>query len=172
MHREKGWRAMEAVLLPDVIHHLSWNAPAATVGAMGLHHMKNRFAVVGILAVLYPLICAAQTKDTVAAVTLEQRGKSLRAALDHRFRQLAAEKVNGFLSGVDAADVASKFIPIGSSFQDAEAVLKDAGLHLRSVKDQDMVCNYFVTIAIAPSNQKETLASIKSLEARYSGSCL
>jgi hypothetical protein len=46
---------------------------------------------------------------------LDQRGKELRAALERKYQQLAADKVRIDFNGVDVTDAVLPYIPVGIS---------------------------------------------------------
>jgi hypothetical protein len=59
---------------------------------------------------------------------LQQRGRELRGAIDHTYKTLVDR--NGLqqgLKGNDISPVVSKYIPLGTSFDDAEKILRAAG---------------------------------------------
>jgi hypothetical protein len=59
---------------------------------------------------------------------LKRRGKELRAALQRRHLQLVVNNVRiDPVGGVDATDAVLPYIPVGTSFSDAEAILRHAG---------------------------------------------
>jgi hypothetical protein len=61
---------------------------------------------------------------------LQRRGTELRVALDQTYRKLVDEQAIKPLQGADATDMVERFIPLGTSFDDAEAILKSAGFRL------------------------------------------
>ncbi|MCW5797983.1 MAG: hypothetical protein LZF60_230099 [Nitrospira sp.] len=62
---------------------------------------------------------------SVSAETLEQRGRQLRAALEQKFRTLKEANQLGMGNGpgVDVSPIVAIYIPIGTSFEEAEKVL-------------------------------------------------
>ncbi len=57
---------------------------------------------------------------------LQQRGKKLRDALQETYQKLVDERALIPGRGAEVTDVVERFIPVGTSFSDAETILKDA----------------------------------------------
>jgi hypothetical protein len=60
---------------------------------------------------------------------LEQRGKALRAELDRSYQKLV--RSHEIAQGTDLTEVVLRYIPIGTSFDEAESVLHGAGFVVR-----------------------------------------
>lgn len=60
---------------------------------------------------------------------LQQRGKALRVFLHETYQSLlAAHKLSG--TSTDISDLVLPYFPTGTSFQDAEVILRNAGFHV------------------------------------------
>lgn len=82
----------------------------------------------GFVFVWTPVHGEAIHKEGNAVVTesLEQRGKQLREAIEHAYQQMLKEKLLG-PDGYDISKVVLRYIPIGTTFDDAEQILRCAG---------------------------------------------
>lgn len=99
-------------------------------------------------------------KNIVTSESLEQRGKQLRAALELAYKKKVDAKT---LSadprvGNDVTDVVVRYIPIGTSFDDAESILRSAGFRVDPRPNVKVEGNrsgrYDVVGAIVPFVQK------------------
>jgi hypothetical protein len=63
----------------------------------------------------------------IASDDLEQRGKELRAELQQAYQKLVDSRKLGGGRGTDATEAVLPYIPIGTSFWEAETVLRNAG---------------------------------------------
>ena len=72
-------------------------------------------------------------KMTAASNELELRGKQLRAEIDSTYNKLSAARAikNQGMGRNFITDVVIKYIPIGTSFDDAEAILRAAGFTIQ-----------------------------------------
>src|SRR5271169_1897778 len=72
---------------------------------------------------------AAPRTEQMTADALKQRGERLRAEIDATYKQLrASNSIKIYIrGGNDATAIALRYIPIGISFDDAEAILRSAG---------------------------------------------
>jgi hypothetical protein len=62
---------------------------------------------------------------------LEQRGKKLRTALEDAYRiMITSHTLRGGIHGNDLTATVMLYIPVGTSFKDAEAILRDAGFSI------------------------------------------
>ena len=75
---------------------------------------------------------AGQEKDMIKSEELEIRGKQLRKAIDETYERLAdAKALKSMGNGRNIITyVVLKYIPIGTSFDDAEAILRAAGFEV------------------------------------------
>jgi hypothetical protein len=75
---------------------------------------------------------AAQIQVSADAVALAQRGTQLRADIAATYQHLRQTKTlsNRVKDGNDVTDIVRKYIPVGTSFEDAEAILRSAGCHV------------------------------------------
>ena len=67
---------------------------------------------------------------------LDRRGKQLRLEVDRTYQQLPEQKKLKVQN--DIGTLVLKYIPIGSSFKDAEAILRSAGLNVRIMAHETM----------------------------------
>jgi len=58
---------------------------------------------------------------------LRKHGQQLRAEIEKRYKELVATRELRSLNGNDIDDVVLKYVPLGTSFDDAEKILRDAG---------------------------------------------
>ncbi|KAF0190860.1 MAG: hypothetical protein FD165_2321 [Gammaproteobacteria bacterium] len=58
---------------------------------------------------------------------LEQRGKQLRAAIEQTYKKLSDAKALKPMGASDITEVVVQYIPVGTSFDDAESILRNAG---------------------------------------------
>lgn len=59
--------------------------------------------------------------------SLEQRGKQLRAAIDLAFKKLSDARALKPMGASDITEVVVQYIPVGTSFDEAEYILRSAG---------------------------------------------
>jgi hypothetical protein len=79
---------------------------------------------------------AKKESHPIATENLNQRGKQLRAAFEDAYRSLRASgKFGGFK--IDVTPVVLQYISIGTSFDDAEAILQSAGFFIFPHPDLD-----------------------------------
>ncbi len=88
-----------------------------------------------LVAYSWPLSGMALEKENVmmSASDVEQRGKQLRAELEETYRVLKDARKLGASNkaeGIDVSATVAKYIPIGTSFDEAEKVLQAAGFNL------------------------------------------
>ena len=92
------------------------------------HRMRLCFALAGLL-VLYPGGAGAvPSSDTSPGAPLQQRGSELRTAAAAEYKRL--EKSGTLQRGSDVTGLVQKYIPAGTSFDDAKAVLRAAGCRI------------------------------------------
>lgn len=119
---------------------------------------------------------------------LEQRGKQLRKAIDEKYKRLAdakALKIMGHGRNNITDDVI-KYIPIGTSFDDAEAILRAAGFEVGKRDMNPIIHDYYgvysvirhyklltplfagtsVGVLLQPKN-KDDWSTVQSLEADF-----
>jgi len=72
---------------------------------------------------------ALEFSSSPALDAFSQQGKKLRADLEHVYRN-STEKAKSPLSGIDVSLTVAKYIPIGTSFDDAERILKADGFRM------------------------------------------
>lgn len=58
---------------------------------------------------------------------LEQRGKQLRSAIEQAYKKLVDARSLKPMGGNDITEVVVQYIPVGTSFDDAESILRSAG---------------------------------------------
>ena len=58
--------------------------------------------------------------------SLEQRGKQLRAAIEQTYKKLVDARALKPMGGNDITKVVVQYIPVGTSFDDAESILRSA----------------------------------------------
>lgn len=70
---------------------------------------------------------------------LAERGKLLRADLESKYTAFKQDKlkVNCLMRGIPIDDIVEKYIPVGTSFPDAEAILRIAGFQYQVVTALD-----------------------------------
>jgi hypothetical protein len=68
--------------------------------------------------------------SNLASSDLQKRGTQLRAALEDAYRHLKNYPRRERSSGINVSEVVSPYIPIGSSFKDAEQILANAGFEI------------------------------------------
>jgi hypothetical protein len=111
---------------------------ADAIGAIGMKAPRRLLRVATAIVVsasfsLLPTACLSQRADGSAAhaasADLQQRGKQLRAQINAKYRELEAEhKISARpKNGTDVSEIVMRFIPPGSSFDDAKAILNAAG---------------------------------------------
>jgi len=66
-------------------------------------------------------------KSVVTNESLEQRGKQLRTAIEQEYQRLEDSKAMTPKSGGNISELVLKYIPVGTSFDDAERILRGAG---------------------------------------------
>lgn len=71
-------------------------------------------------------------KSTVTNESLEQRGKMLREAIERTYKKMLDEKTLSANPRArnDISDVVVQYIPAGTSFDDAESILRSAGFNI------------------------------------------
>jgi hypothetical protein len=99
---------------------------------------------------------AHATDHRLNAEALEERGKQLLTEIEQRYRKLSsAPRLTG--SGDDISDIVIKYIPIGTSFDDAEDVLRAAGFHIDdprvTPRPDNWLYPYDVVASIVPFHQ-------------------
>jgi len=101
-----------------------------TANAKYLKHWPASLAV-GMVFLLGPAYGEDIQKENSVAATesLEQRGKQLRVELDQAYKKMVDAKTLSPDPRVsnDVTDVVVRFIPVGTSFDDAENILRSAG---------------------------------------------
>jgi hypothetical protein len=97
------------------------------------------FLCASLLLLASPFFVHADSeKDSSGAMrstSLEDRGKHLRADVVAKYRELkAAGALEGkeAMKGVDITPVILRYIPVGASFHDAEAILRAGGSKLKA----------------------------------------
>src|SRR5690348_15077863 len=95
-----------------------------------LHRKIFWLLVVGLAAMIHwstiPSASTEEARHQMSPNELVQRGKELRNEIDSVYETLkAAKKVTG--RGTDISDQVRKYIRPGSSFDDAEEILRSAG---------------------------------------------
>jgi hypothetical protein len=68
-----------------------------------------------------------EEKNIVTSSSLEQRGKQLRAAIEQAYKNLVDTKTLSSKRGNNITEVVVQYIPVGTSFDDAEQILRNAG---------------------------------------------
>src|SRR5207249_9735577 len=90
------------------------------------------FLVLGLAAMLswfaLPSCAIEKENGQMTSNDLEQRGKQLRAEIEAAYKQLkSAKKLRTGIKGNDITELVLKYVPIGTSFDDAENILRFAG---------------------------------------------
>lgn len=92
----------------------------------------RRISLVFLIAafIWVPLICMAQgnEKNQMNMSDLEQRGKELRAEIDQEFQKLKGS--NKFEFRNDIVPLFEKYMPVGTSFDEAAVILRSAGFNI------------------------------------------
>jgi hypothetical protein len=83
---------------------------------IGLHYLIPSFTQV--------------TSRRMIADEINQRGIQLRADIEQRYAELSAEQQLKPMGGNDISDIVLKYIPVGTSFDDAEKLLWLAGFNV------------------------------------------
>lgn len=80
----------------------------------------------------WPGMAVEKEEVTMSASDVEQRGKQLRAELERTYRDPKDTRKlgKGVGPGIDVSSIVAKYIPIGTSFDEAEQVLQAAGFHM------------------------------------------
>jgi len=81
------------------------------------------------LALLRPRRVGSAEPEDKLSPDLQKRGTQLRAALEDAYRHLK-DYPRARFSGINVSEVVSPYIPIGSSFKDAEQILASAGFEI------------------------------------------
>jgi hypothetical protein len=71
-------------------------------------------------------------KYAVATESLELRGKQLRMAIEQDYQRLEESKTINSKTGSDITAAVVRYIPMGTSFDDAEQILRSAGFDVGS----------------------------------------
>jgi hypothetical protein len=103
--------------------------------------MRQRFCMCLCSALACFLALAAASADIPAAASpaaaqttqLNQRGKELRAAIDTEYKRLKGSRK--LQRDNDVTRIVQKYLPAGTSFDDAEALLHGAGCQLGKSAD-------------------------------------
>jgi hypothetical protein len=123
--------------------------------------MKRKIRLYFVIAVV---ICGAvglagwalTTYPVVESDELAQRGKELRAALERKYQQISAGEVRvDPFHGADVTDAVLPYIPVGSSFSDAETILRHAGFFVGGHPD--------VNTQFGPNHGKDWYAVLASI---------
>jgi hypothetical protein len=97
-------------------------------------------------------------KSVMVTESLEQRGKQLRVALEQAYQKMVDEKTLSArpMAGNEVTDVVVRYIPIGTTFDDAESILRSAGFSVdsRPSASTDINLHGDVVGAIIPFAQK------------------
>ena len=97
---------------------------------------------------------SASSKDSGE---LMSRGKRLRADLDEA---IETRPMSGRIGGTDVTDVVRPYIPVGMTFTDAEAILRDAGFTISPYPDEhkanalDRSKDWYAVVAAIPFVKK------------------
>jgi|SRR5437867_1725526 len=87
---------------------------------LGLAAMISCFALPGM--------SVAKENRQMTSDDLDRRGKQLRAEIESAYKELkSANKLRGGIKGNDIDEIVLKYVPIGTSFDDAENILRHAG---------------------------------------------
>lgn len=112
----------------------------------GLKHWSVGVGL-GIVFVLMPAFgeTIQKEKNTMSSDSLEQRGKKLRAEVENIFRSLkATNSLKPMGQGRNfVTQAVIKYIPVGTSFDDAEAILRAAGCDVSPRSYEKLVGNQF-----------------------------
>ena len=92
------------------------------------YRMRLCFALAGLLVLTSAGVDAASSPSSAPQALLEQRGTDLRAAVATEYRRL--EKSGTLKRGSDISALVQKYIPPGTSFDDAKGVLRAAGCRI------------------------------------------
>src|SRR2546426_8955768 len=109
---------------------------------LGLFFNRRLFLRLGLAAMLswFALSSCAIEKENgqMTSDNLEQRGKQLRTEIELVYKQLkSGKKLQVGIKGNDIGEIVKKYVPIGTSFDDAENILRFAGftVHPRPAAD-------------------------------------
>ena len=99
---------------------------------LGLFFNRRLFLRLGLAAMLswFALSSCAIEKENgqMTSDDLEQRGKQLRAEIELVYKELkTTKKLRTGIKGNDIGEIVRKYVPIGTSFDDAENILRFAG---------------------------------------------
>jgi hypothetical protein len=101
--------------------------------------------VVGLTTMIHwstvPSASSGETGHQMTSNELVQRGKELRNEIDSVYKTLKVEKKITGGRGTDISDGVRKYIPPGTSFDDAEEILRAAGFDVSSRPLSDTMSN-------------------------------
>ena len=94
--------------------------------------LMKLWSVCLILCVVFSLMPAhgetiQKEKNTMTSDSLEQRGKKLRAAIEQAYKKLVDARALKPMGGNNITEMVVQYIPVGTSFDDAENILRNAG---------------------------------------------
>ena len=86
-----------------------------------------------------------QAARRIELTTAAEKGKKLRQAIDEKYKELNdANEIKAMGNGKNSiADVVARYIPIGTSFDEAEAILRAAGFVVGPRGKNPVLPNYF-----------------------------
>jgi hypothetical protein len=92
-----------------------------------MNKMKN-WVIYALIASAFGGLVGCQGSDKTPPSPLEIRGQALRKDIDKAYRKLSASGVS--LQGANISETFVLHIPPGTSFEEAEAILKGAGFEI------------------------------------------
>src|SRR5258708_31979110 len=104
-------------------------------------NMRRQFmrAMVGTGVLSYIVVqtggcaqAATEGSNNMESNNFTQRGKQLRLEIEERYKKLTDDRALKSSRPSDITDVVVKYIPVGTSFDDAENILRAAGFRVDS----------------------------------------
>jgi hypothetical protein len=108
--------------------------------------MKRLVVIIIVFAVCAYGCAVLGVQSASVSPELKQRGKELRKAIDEEYKRLAdADELKSEMGGGRdfITDVVIKYIPIGTSFNDAEAILRTAGFEVGIRNMNPILTNHY-----------------------------
>jgi hypothetical protein len=88
-----------------------------------------KFAVICVSLIIAAHADAANRRKQMNALDFHERGARLRLELEHAYQDL--RHTGGFKSaGNDVSSIVKKYVPVGTSFADAETTLRSSGFNI------------------------------------------
>lgn len=87
------------------------------------------FAVVSVSLLIAARADAVDRRNQISALDFQQRGARLRLELEHAYQDL--RRTGEFKSaGNDVSPIVKKYVPVGTSFVDAQTTLRSSGFEI------------------------------------------